>query len=98
MQGIIWFIIIYSEEGTEIGTGFIANFTMPNSSTPVTVLVTNHHVIHNLNEALESTYQFSYLRSDDDDTPRPIKGRDLISQDNQTFHTCKELEGVSILL
>ena len=70
---------------------------MPESSSPVTVLVTNHHVIHNLSEALEATYQFSYMRSDSNDTPRPIKGKDLISQDKQTFHTCKENEGVSII-
>ena len=70
---------------------------MPESSSPVTVLVTNHHVIHNLSEALEATYQFSYMRSDSNDTPRPIKGKGLISQDKETFHTCKEYEGVSII-
>ena len=72
------------------GTGFIANFTMPNSSTPVTVLVTNHHVIHNLNEALKATYQFSYLRINVDDTPPPIKGKYLISQNHREFYTCKD--------
>ena len=88
-------IIAYSTKGTMVGTGFIANFTMPNSSNPVTVLVTNHHVIHNLSEALEATYQFSYLRSDSDDNPPPIRGKDLIPQDTQRFYTCKEHEGVS---
>ena len=90
-------ILSCSAEGTEIGTGFIANFTMPNSSSPVTVLVTNHHVIHNLSEALEATYQFSYLRSDSDDNPPLIRGKDLIPQDTQRFYTCKEQEGVSII-
>ena len=89
-------VTAYSAEGTVIGTGFIANFTMPDSSTPVTVLVTNHHMIHNLNEALESTFQFSYMRSHSDDTPRAIFGRELIPQNIQRFHTCKEYEGVSI--
>ena len=69
---------------------------MPNSSSPVTILVTNHHVIHNLREALEATYQFSYLRSDSSNTPHAIKGKDLISQDKQTFYTCNEYERVSI--
>ena len=73
------------------GTGFIANLTMPNSSSPVTVLVTNHHVIHNLSEAREATYQFSYLRSDSDDTPRLLKGNCLISQ-NTEFYTCEDLD------
>ena len=90
-------IIAYSTKGTMVGTGFIGNFTMPNSSNPVTVLVTNHHVIHDLSEALEATYQFSYLRSDSADNPPPIRGKDLIPQSTQRFYTCKELEGVSII-
>ena len=89
-------ITAYSAEGTEIGTGFIANFTMPNSSSPVTVLVTNHHVIHNLSEALEATYQFSYMRSDSNNTPCLISGEELIPQNIQRFYTCKDNEGVSI--
>ena len=89
-------ITAYSAKGTMFGTGFIANLTMPNSSSPVTVLVTNHHVIHNSSEALEATYQLSYMRSDSDDTPRPISGEELIPQNIQRFYTCKEYEGVSI--
>ena len=72
------------------GTGFIANFTMPNSSNPVTVLVTNHHVIHNLSEALEATYQFSYLCPDSTDSPHPIEGKKLILQNHHRLYTCKE--------
>ena len=68
---------------------------MPNSSTPVTVLVTNHHVIHNLNEALEATYQFSYMRSDSISTPDPISGKDLIPHNGQGFYTCMESDRVS---
>ena len=78
-----------------LGTGFIANFTMTKTSKPITVLLTNHHVIHNLNEALEATYQFSYLRSNSDDTPHPIRGVDLIPRNNHGFYTCKECDGVS---
>ena len=83
-------ISIYSAKGKMYGTGFIAKFTMPNSSTPVTVLVTNHHVIHNLNEALEATYQFSYMRSDSTDTPPPIEGKKLILENHHGFYTYKE--------
>ena len=68
---------------------------MPNSSSPVTVLVTNHHVMHNLSEALEATYQFSYMRSDNDDTPCPIRGKDLIPHNGQGFYTCMESDRVS---
>ena len=68
---------------------------MPNTSNPVTVLLTNHHVIHNLSEALEATYQFSYLRSDSDNNPEPIRGEDLIPDNNQVFHTCVESDRVS---
>ena len=78
-----------------VGTGFIANFTMPNTSSPVTVLVTNHHVIRDLSEALEATYQFSYLRSDSDNNPEPIRGEDLIPHNNQGFYTCMESDRVS---
>ena len=74
------------------GTGFIANLTMPKSSTPVTVLVTNHHVIHNLDEALEATYQFSYLRSNNTDTPDPIQGKYLVSQNRHGFYTCEDTD------
>ena len=73
-------------------TGFIANLTIPKSSTPVTVLVTNHHVIHNLNEALKATYQFSYMRSDSDNTPPPVKGKSLILQEHHGFYACKDLD------
>ena len=68
---------------------------MPNTSSPVTVLVTNNHVIKTLDEALEATYQFSYLRSDSDDTPHPIRGVDLILRNNHGFYTCEECDGVS---
>ena len=93
----IYFVIVCSAEGTELGTGFIANLTMPNSPSPVTVLVTNHHVIHNLDEALESTYQFSYLRSDSANTPDPILGEELIPRNKQGFYTCIESERVSTI-
>ena len=68
---------------------------MPKTSKPVTVLVTNHHLIHNLDEALEATYQFSYLQLNSDDTPRPIRGVDLIPRNNHGFYTCKECDKVS---
>ena len=90
-------IIAYSAEGTMTGTGFIANFTFPNSSSPITVLVTAHHIIHNLSEALEATYQFSYLRPGSDDNPPPIRGKDLIPENTQRFYTCEEDDGVSII-
>ena len=81
-----------------MGSGFIASLTMPNSPGPVTVLVTNHHVIHNLNEALDATYQFSYIRSDSVDTPDPISGRDLIPANQGGFFTCMEIDRVSKIL
>lgn len=71
-----------------LGTGFIGNLTMPNSSSPITVLVTNHHVIQNLNEALAATYKFSYLS--DDNMSHVIKGKELISQNPRRFYTCKD--------
>ena len=71
-----------------IGTGFIGNLTMPDLSSPVTVLVTNHHVIQNLNEAVAATYKFSYLR--DDNLSHVIKGKELISQNPHRFYTCKD--------
>ena len=69
---------------------------MPNSQGLVTVLVTNHHVIHNLNEAMDATYQFSYIRSDSVDTPDPIKGVDLIPANPEGFSTCMEIDRVSV--
>jgi len=86
---------VYSKDHVECGSGFIAKLTMPNSSNPVTVLVTNHHVIHDLSAARESTYQFSYLRKDSDTTPDPINGQDLIPQNVQGFYTCEEQARVS---
>lgn len=68
---------------------------MANSPAPVTVLVTNHHVIHNLNEALDATYHFSYIRSDSVDTPDPIDGKDLIPANPEGLTTCMETDRVS---
>ena len=68
---------------------------MPKISSPVTVLVTNHHVIHNLDEALDSTYEFSFLQQDSDSTPDMIHGQELIPQNSQGFFTCMESVRVS---
>ena len=92
----IQFIVIYSANGIELGSGFIGSLTMPNSKGLVTVLVTNHHVIHNLNEAMDATYQFSYIRSDSVDTPDPLKGVDLIPANPEGFSTCMEIDRVSV--
>ena len=91
---IFSFTVICSADGIELGSGFIASLTMPNGL--VTVLVTNHHVIHNLNEAMDATYQFSYIRSDSVDTPDPIKGADLIPANPEGFSTCMETDRVSV--
>ena len=71
---------------------------MSGSPEPVTVLVTNHHVLHNLSEAIDATYEFSYLRQDSPHTPDPIQGVDLIPQNARGFNTCKETEGVRNIL
>ena len=92
----LFHIQFYRADGIELGTGFIASLTMPAGL--ITVLVTNHHVIHNLNEALDATYQFSYIRSDSVDTPDPISGTDLIPANDEGFSTCMEIDKVSKIL
>ena len=77
------------------GSGFIASLTMPSTSNPVTVLLTNHHVIHNLDTARKATYQFSYLELDGTDTPNAILGEHLIPKNSQKFYTSPERYGVS---
>jgi len=78
-----------------LGTGWVAKLTLKDRT--VTVLLTNHHVLGNLEIArsADTEYQFAYLYPDSERNPAVIYGNELIPDNKDGFHTCHISDEVS---
>lgn len=78
-----------------LGTGWVAKLTLKDRT--VTVLLTNHHVLGNLEIArsADTEYQFAYLYPDSERNPAVIYGNELIPDNKDGFHTCHAIDEVS---
>ena len=80
-----------------LGTGWVASLTLEGRS--VTVLLTNNHVLGNLEVArsADTEYQFAYLYKESEKNPAVIYGDKLIPDNPRGFHTCRQQDEVSAL-
>ena len=80
-----------------LGTGWVAKVTLEGRS--VTVLLTNNHVLGNLEIARspDTEYQFAYVYSNSEKNPVVIYGDKLVPDNPKGFRTCHQQDQVSVL-
>jgi len=90
---VVVVVVVYST----LGTGWVASLTLEGRG--MTVLLTNNHVLGNLEIARspDTEYQFAYLYKDSEKNPAVIYGNELIPDNPRGFHTCRQQDEVSVL-